>query len=240
MNRLAHKHAVLEAIRGGLIVSCQAEAGGPLDDPQILAAFARCAEAAGAVAIRANHGRNIAAIAQAVSLPIIGIKKRQVPGSPVYITPEVADAREAVDAGARIVAVDATIRPRPVPFAKLAEAIHEDLGALVMADCATLDDGLAAADAGADLVATTLSGYTEDTAHRGPGPDLELVRALAHRLSCPVICEGRVHHPHEAREALDAGAFAVVVGTAITSPVWIARQFVEALAREAQARPGSA
>ncbi|MGC8668005.1 MAG: N-acetylmannosamine-6-phosphate 2-epimerase [Chthonomonadales bacterium] len=230
MNTRAVEEAVLDALRGGLIVSCQAEEGGPLDHPEILAAFAQCAVSAGAVGIRANHGRNIAAITQAVSVPVIGIKKRQVPPWPVYITPEFDDAREVVQAGAAIVAADATRRPRPVPFPVLVEAIHRDLGALVMADCATLDEGLAAADAGADLVATTMSGYTEDTAHRKVGPDLGLVEALAQRVNCPVICEGRVHRPEEARAALEAGAFAVVVGTAITSPAWIARQFVEALA----------
>lgn len=223
------KDAILEALRGGLIVSCQADAGSPTDDPQILAAFAQCAVAAGAVAIRANYGRNITAIAKVVQVPIIGIKKRNVPPWPVYITPELADAEEVVQAGATIVAADATHRPRPVPFARLVQAIQQDLGALVMADCATLEDGLAAAEAGADLVATTMSGYTEDTAHLRTGPDLDLVAALAQRLDRPVICEGRIHHPDEARAALEAGAFAVVVGTAITSPTWIARQFVDAL-----------
>jgi N-acylglucosamine-6-phosphate 2-epimerase len=223
---------LLQSLRGGLIVSCQAAPGSPLDSPEILAALARCAEMAGAVGIRANHGRNIAAIAAAVRLPILGIKKRDTPGCEVYITPEFRDAQEVVQAGARIVALDATARLRPGPddFAALTRRIHEELGASVMADCATFEEGVAAEEAGADMVATTLSGYTSYTAaKRAQGPDLEMVERLARMIHVPVVCEGRIHTPEQARMALEAGAYAVVVGTAITAPAWIAEQFVAAM-----------
>lgn len=222
------------SLRGGLIVSCQAPPGGPLDSPAILAAFARCAEMEGAVGIRANSGPNIAAIRAAVRLPIIGIRKRETPGYAVYITPEWSDAREVYEAGAQIIALDATARPRPGPedFAALTQRIHAELGAAVMADVSTLEEGIAAVQAGADLVATTLSGYTGETQHRkSTGPDLELVRQLARAVHVPVICEGRVQTPEQARAALDAGAWAVVVGTAITRPDWITAQYVAAMRR---------
>src|SRR5438105_2218143 len=156
---------LLDSIRGGLVVSCQAAPGSPMDSPAMLAAFARCAEIAGAVGIRANHGPNIEAIARAVSLPIIGIKKREVPGFEVYITPEWEDVMEVHRAGARIVALDATNRPRPGPhdFAALTRRVHDELGALVMADVSTFEEGAAAAEAGAGMVATTMSGCTPYT-----------------------------------------------------------------------------
>ncbi len=222
----------LTRMRGGLIVSCQAAPGSPMDSPGILAAFARCAEAAGAVGIRANQGRNIAAIVEAVSLPVIGLKKREVAGYEVYITPEWQDVLEIHAAGAQIIALDATDRPRPgsEDFAALTRRIHDELGRLVMADVATFVEGVAAAEAGADIVGTTLSGYTAETASLlNKGPDLTLVQRLSKTLPCPVFCEGRLHTPVQARAAQEAGAFAVVVGTAITAPGWITAQFAAAL-----------
>jgi N-acylglucosamine-6-phosphate 2-epimerase len=224
---------VLAPLKHGIIVSCQAAPGSPMDRPDILAAFAQCAEQAGAVGIRANHGPNIAAIRAAVTLPIIGIKKREVEGYEIYITPEWQDVLEAYNAGARIIALDATARPRPGPedFAALTRRIHSELAdTLVMADVSTYEEGVQAAQDGADIVATTMSGYTSYTEEKkAHGPDLELVRRLSAALDTPVICEGRVHTPEQARQALEAGAFAVVVGTAITAPAWITSQYVERL-----------
>ncbi len=231
---------ILNQLAGGIVVSCQAAPGSPMDRPDILTAFAQCARQAGAVGIRANHGPNIAAISRAVDLPVIGIKKRDVEGFEVYITPEWQDVMEAHNAGAGIIAMDATNRPRPgrEDFATLARRVHDELGGLVMADVSTFEEGVAAAEAGADIVATTMSGYTaytELTEGRKavPGPDLELVARLAAALAqagrnVPIICEGRVHAPAHARAAFESGAFAVVVGTAITAPAWIAAQFVQA------------
>ncbi|MBE3583591.1 MAG: N-acetylmannosamine-6-phosphate 2-epimerase [Limnochordaceae bacterium] len=216
-----------ETLRGGLIVSCQAPAGDPLRDSRIMAAFARAAELAGAVGIRANGAEDVAAIRQAVRLPIIGINKQQLSGYPVYITPTLEAARQVVKAGADLVAVDATPRRRPggLSPAQLIAVIHEELGVPVMADISTYDEGMAAAEAGADVVATTLSGYTEESP-KLPGPDVELVRRLASQLPVPVICEGRIHSPSDLQQVFAAGAFAAVVGTAITRPQWIAEQFV--------------
>jgi N-acylglucosamine-6-phosphate 2-epimerase len=223
---------ILDQLRGGLIVSCQAAPGSPMDRPDILAAFARCAVEGGAAGIRANHGPNIAAIRAAMEVPLIGLKKRDVDGFEVYITPEWRDVLEVHEAGAEIIALDATARPRPGPedFAALTLRIHAELGRLVMADVATFEEGLAAAEAGADIVGTTMSGYTADTADRQGGPDLDLVRRLAGALpDTPIIAEGRIHTPAHVSAALEAGAFAVVVGTAITAPTWITSRFVEGL-----------
>ena len=217
----------------GLIVSAQARSDNPLHGPAFMAAMARAAEQAGAVAIRANGPADIAAIRAAVALPVIGIQKVFAEGEAVYITPSADAARDVAAAGAQVVAYDATHRPRrgDTPATVLA-AIHA-AGCAGFADIATLDEGLAAADMGADYVATTLSGYTDATRRDDAAPDLALVTALAGRLSVPVIAEGRFSTPDRARAALEAGPHAVVVGTAITNPREIARGFVAALSRAA-------
>jgi N-acylglucosamine-6-phosphate 2-epimerase len=226
----------IEALRGGLIVSCQAAHGSPLASPTVLAALALAAEAGGAVGIRADGPEAIAAITRAVRVPVIAIRKVVDSTGQVWITPTPADARvvhTAGDPSPAIIAFDATDRPRPhgEGWRPLLAYIQADLGALAMADISTLDEGLAAAEAGADLIATTLSGYTAYTADRmaRPGPDLELVHALARRTDIPILCEGRVQSPDQARAALDAGAYAVVVGTAITAIDQVARTYAKAL-----------
>jgi N-acylglucosamine-6-phosphate 2-epimerase len=218
-----------EAIRGGLVVSCQAPASSPMAATEHIVALARAAELGGARGIRAEGVEDVTAIRAAVSLPLIGLRKRTVPGSDVYITPEITDARALAEAGADIVAVDATLRLRPGGLdgerflARLAGALPQP----VLADVDSLEAGLAARAAGAAAVATTLSGYTGD----GPvpeEPDLELVARLAAELDCPVLAEGRYASPEAAHDALEAGAFAVVVGAAITDPVALTRRFAAA------------
>jgi N-acylglucosamine-6-phosphate 2-epimerase len=220
------------AIEGRLIVSCQAPDGHPLRDTATIVRMARAAVAGGAVAIRCGGVggvADVAAVRAAVEVPVIGLTKDGTTG--VYITATVAAARAVLAAGAEVVAVDATDRPRPdgQPFAATVEAVH-DAGALLMADVATLEQGLAADAAGADVVATTLSGYVPGSP-RQDGPDLALVAALRAALPAAVIiAEGRVHTPAAAGAALAAGATSVVVGTAITDPTWITACFVTALA----------
>jgi N-acylglucosamine-6-phosphate 2-epimerase len=216
--------AVLERLRGGLVVSVQAPPESPLAATSHLAAMARAAELGGAAGIRAV---DVAAVKEAVALPVIGLRKRRVEGSDVYITPSLEDARAVAAAGADIVAVDATLRPRP-DGVSLASLVAE-LRVPVLADVDCLDAGLAAREAGAAAVATTLAGYTDAAPRATPGePDLELVSALAAELDCPVFAEGRIATPDQARAAFDAGAFAVVVGTAITDPLALTRAFATA------------
>jgi N-acylglucosamine-6-phosphate 2-epimerase len=221
--------ALFEALRGGLVVSVQAPEDSPLAASSHLAALARAAELGGAAGIRAQ---DIRAVKEAVQLPVIGLRKRRVRGSEVYITPTLEDARTVATAGADIVAVDATMRPRP-DGVDLSSLVSE-LPVPVLADVDTIEAGLAAREAGAAAVATTLAGYTGETA-APDGPNLDLVAALASALDCPVFAEGRIATPEQARAAFEAGAFAVVVGTAITDPVALTRSFAAAGRRSVHA-----
>jgi N-acylglucosamine-6-phosphate 2-epimerase len=223
---------VIERLRGGLIVSCQAPAGSPLDDAHIICAFALTAEQQGAAGVRLNGAAHVAQARRRVGVPIIGLEKVVTPGSDVYITPTFDVARRVAAGGADIVAVDATARPRlrGETAAELIRRVREELKRPVMADVDALDAGLRAADWGADIVATTLCGYTAES--KGEKlPALDLVSQLAARLSLPVVCEGGVASPEDVRRAFDAGAFAVVVGTAITGVTQLAARFVAAARR---------
>jgi N-acylglucosamine-6-phosphate 2-epimerase len=221
----------LAALEGGLVVSVQAPEDSPLRQTSVLVAIARAAEAGGAVAVRAEGGAVVAAIKTSVAVPVIGLRKREVAGSEVYITPELADAHEVAAAGADILAIDATLRPRPggVTSGEFLETLRRELRQPVLADVDSLEAGIAAHDAGAAAVATTLAGYTGG-ASPPEEPDLELVGRLAAELECPVLAEGRYGSPAAVRDALDAGAFAVVVGTAITDPLALTRRFAAAAA----------
>lgn len=224
--------SLIERLKGGLIVSCQAREGSPFHGPQFMAAFAIAAEMGGAVGVRVNGGADVRAVRSSVTLPIIGINKQRSGDLPVYITPTLDAARQIVDAGAEIVAIDATHRPRKdnVKPEDLINAIKREFGCLVMADIDSFEEGAAAALAGADLVATTLSGYTGNRPMTY-GPDFELVRTLAADIQVPVICEGRIRNPDDVAAAFAAGAYAVVVGTAITNPIAITQTFAEAAPR---------
>lgn len=214
--------------RGALIVSCQARPDNPLHGPDHMAAMAIAAEQGGAGGIRANGPEDIAAIRRVSRLPIIGIFKRNHPKLPVYITPGLDDAIAVAEAGADIIALDATPRPRDgLPLAELIAQIKARTGCPVFADISTTEEGIAAAALGADCIATTLSGYTAATASRGcDHPDVDLVSALLKSVTVPVIAEGRYHTPANVKDAFRAGAYAVVVGTAITNPREITRRFV--------------
>jgi N-acylglucosamine-6-phosphate 2-epimerase len=222
--------SLIERLRGGLIVSCQALAGEPLHGSQYMAAMARAAAQGGAVAIRANGPADIAAIRSTVDLPIIGLFKDDLPGFDVRITPTLNHARQISEAGAQILAIDATARPHAdgVSIADRIRFIHNELHCLVLADISVFDEARQAAEAGADLVATTLSGYTASSPSQTE-PDFALVEQLAKSVGGPVIAEGRFATPAQATQALRLGAHAVVVGTAITRPQWITARFVEGL-----------
>lgn len=214
-------------IGGGLIVSCQAPANSPLAKPEIIAAFAETAERNGAVAVRIDSPENIAAVRSRVSIPILGIYKIVTEMSDVYITPTFDAARRIADAGADLIALDATLRTRPEneELSELVRQIHGKLGLPVMADVATYEEGVNAVKVGCDFIGTTLSGYTRETAHKIETPDFELVEALAKNMMIPVICEGRLRSPQDVRRAFDCGAFAAVVGTAITGVDVLVRDF---------------
>lgn len=218
----------LDRLRGRLVVSCQAAAPSPMRDSRVIVALARAAVAGGAAGLRLEGLDDVAAVRPLTGLPLIGLVKEAAAGSEVYITPRRAHVEALCRLGADIVAFDATNRPRPEPVAALVAAAHAGGGG-VMADISTLDEARAALDAGADIVGTTLAGYTAHSP-RGDGPDYALMEALA-RAGLPFIAEGRVRSPAEAAGCLERGALAVVVGTAITRPDVVTGWYVEALAR---------
>jgi len=221
---------MLEKLKAGLVVSCQALEDEPLHGPQFMERMALAAKEGGAVGIRANGPRDIRAIRASVDLPIIGINKRREAGYDAFITPSREDALLVHEAGADIIAIDATIQSRPEPLEHLIAYIKNQLGKMVMADVATVEDGLRAQQLGCDLVGTTLSGYTRETKQRmSKDPDFDLLRKLIAKLDIPVVAEGRIHTPEQAKEALRAGAFCVVVGGAITRPQEITRRFLEGM-----------
>lgn len=219
---------LIASLRGKLVVSCQAYPGEPLRHPETMAQMALAAERGGAAAIRCQGLADISAIKGQVDVPVIGLWKEGHEG--VYITPTLRHARACVNAGADIVAIDATSRPRPdgLTFADNVAPLHKH-GALVMADCGSLDDALRAADAGADLIGTTLSGYTPDRP-KTDGPDFELLAQIIEALpDHPVVCEGRIQTPEHAAAVIKAGAWCAVVGTAITHPTTITTWFRSAV-----------
>ena len=218
------------SVRGGLVVSCQPVENGPLDVDGVVVRMAQAALSGGASALRIEGAARLTAVRQALTAPIIGIVKRDLPDSPVRITPWIEDVRALLAAGADVIAVDATARLRPVAVADLLQAIQAG-GALAMADCACLEDGLAAAAAGFDIIGTTLSGYIEGDIP--DEPDYELLAALCARLP-RVMAEGRYNRPEQAAQAIKLGAWAVTVGTAITRTESVTAWFSAALTRAEQ------
>ena len=226
-------NGALERMRGRLVVSVQAAPDSPLAAPEHLAAIARAVVAGGAAAIRTEGVVAVSAITEAVEVPVIGLVKRRAPDSDVYITPGLEDALAVADAGAELVAVDATERPRAdgAIGAEFVGAAGAALPGRVVADVDGASAGRAAAEAGAAAVATTLSGYTGAGGSAADGtarPDVPLVAELARELDVPVLAEGRYGSPAEIRAAFEAGAFAVVVGTAITDPGELTRRLAAA------------
>ena len=214
----------------GLIVSCQPVKGGAMDRAEMVVGFALAALDGGAAALRIESADYVAAVRAATDRPIIGLVKRDLPDSPVRITPWIEDVDALAKAGADIIAYDATQRLRPVATRALVERIHAH-GRIAMADCSILSDAEQALSEGADVVGSTLAGYT------GPveptEPDFALIGRMR-ALTPHVIAEGCVRTPDQAVKAHAAGAYAVVVGSAITRPEHITTWFRDAL-DEAQA-----
>lgn len=217
-------------LKNGLIVSCQAPKDSPLYNPEIIAAFALCAEKNGAAAVRIDSPEHISAVKKLVSFPVLGIYKIVTDESGVYITPTFDSARQIAEAGADIIALDATLRMRPgnENLQNIVEQIHAELKLPVMADVATFEEGLNAAAIGFDFIGTTLSGYTPETSRKNSLPDFELVKKLSDSLSVPVICEGRLRSPQDMAKAFEYGAFSAVVGNAITGLDRIIGEYVQA------------
>jgi N-acylglucosamine-6-phosphate 2-epimerase len=215
---VANSKSQIQGLFNGLIVSCQAPIDSPLHDPLVIAAMAQASVNQGAVGVRIDTPAHVAAVRrQCPTTPIIGLWKQQLPGFDVYITPQFHHAEAIASAGADIIAIDATLRERPggETVETIIARIHDELGKRVMADVDTIESAIASRKAGADIVGTTLYGYTAQTQHLSP-PGLDLLSQIVEQLDVPVICEGGIASPQMAQEALKRGAYAVVVGTAIT------------------------
>lgn len=221
----------LEHLKSGLIVSCQSPVDSPLNHPTIIAAMAKASVNQGAVGIRVDTPSHVQEVRkQLPNIPIIGLWKRQYPDTEVYITPLFEDAVPIAQADADIIAIDGTSRTRPnsETLTQIIEQIKTKLNKLVMADVDTIENAIASQKAGADIIGTTLYGYTQETKHLTP-PGYELLIEMVKQLSVPIICEGGIATPDEAREALDLGAYSVVVGTALTGIDLKVKSFYNAL-----------
>lgn len=227
--------SLYDQLRCALVVSVQPVENGPLDSTDMIVAMAMAAESAGANALRIEGAGNVAAVKAKVSIPVIGIVKRERTDSPIVITADLSDIDALVAAGADVIAVDATNRNRPEPVNVLINRILE-AGVLAMADCSTVDDVSQAISMGAHIVGTTLSGYTRDTEHLGPLPDFALLRqcrTMVQGTNVLVMAEGRFNSPELAAQALVNGADCVTVGSAITRIEHIVGWFTDAMSRSA-------
>lgn len=220
-------HPLLEQLRGGIVVSCQAADENPMRGPEIMARMAKAAEMGGAVGTRVESPADITAVMAATSIPCLGIYKVDYEGFDVRITPTLRDTEMIIETGVKMIALDATNRPRPhgEKLIDSVAAIHA-AGALAFGDCATREDLEGALAAGCDAIGTTLSGYTAESHSDSPEPDLDLVAWFATHSPVPVYAEGRYWNPEQVAAALELGAHCVCVGTAITNPMKTTSYFI--------------
>lgn len=220
----------LSEVKHNLIVSCQALDDEPLHGSDIMAKMAEAAKQGGAKAIRCNSVSDCDAIKKQTQLPVIAIIKSVYDHSDVFITPTLTEVKELLTVNPDVIALDATTRSRPndEKLEDIIAYIHENSNTLVMGDVATREDAAYAYGCNVDMLSSTLSGYTEETKHKSKRrPDFDLVEELAKTYSIPVIAEGKVHTPAQAKKMLELGAWSVVVGGAITRPQLITKSFVE-------------
>lgn len=201
---------VLKAIKGGLIVSCQALEDEPLHSSYIMMRMAKAALEGGAIGIRANSPEDCKEIKNNVNLPMISIYKRVYGTSNVYITPTINEVKELLPIKSEIIAVDATRRERPdgKSLEEFFKEIREVYDGLLLADISDLEEGIKAEKIGFDMVSTTLSGYTDYTLDRSK-PDIELIKSLRESIKIPIIAEGNIDSPENAMKCLEAGAWAI-------------------------------
>lgn len=225
---------ILEKLRGGVIISCQALPGEPMYSEKggVMPLFAKAAKEAGAVGIRANSVRDIVEIQEVVDLPIIGIIKQDYEGADTFITPTMSEVDALVETGVDIIALDATVSSRPKgesleAFVKTIKKSYPQQ--LLMADCSTLEEMITAEKLGFDFIGTTLVGYTEQSKHLViDANDFEIIRQAIEKLRTPIIAEGNISTPEKVKRVFELGVDSVVVGSAITRPLVIAKPFIEA------------
>jgi N-acylglucosamine-6-phosphate 2-epimerase len=220
---------MLAAVKGKLIVSCQALEDEPLHSSFIMGRMALAAKLGGAIGIRAQGVDDIKEIMSVVDLPVIGIIKRNYPDSEVFITPTKKEVQELCQTDAQMIALDATLRERPngEKLEDLVNLIHQQ-GRLAMADCSTLEEALYAEKIGFDCVSSTLAGYT-DYSINVDGPNYDLLKQMINQCTIPVIAEGKINTPEELKQVMNLGVHSAVVGGAITRPLQITQRFMKAL-----------
>lgn len=226
---------LLSIIHNSLIISCQALPGEPLycEEMSIMPFMAKAAQMAGCQCIRTSSVRDVASIKEQTGLPVIGLIKRSYEGYDAYITPTMREIDELMEVESDVIALDCTMRKRGdgSSINEFITQIKEKYPEIaLMADISTLDEGINASKAGVDIVGTTMSGYTPYSPQKNE-PDYELVKGLVEKLPIPVIAEGKIHYPDEAKKMLSLGAHAVVVGGAVTRPLEIAQRFYQAIGR---------
>lgn len=227
-----NKEEILKSIKGSVVISCQALPNEPLyvEEKSIMYLMARAAKQAGSPAIRTNSVRDVIDIKKETGLPVIGLIKREYEGSEVYITPTMKEVDELVDAKSDVIALDCTFSKRlnDESINDFIKSIKEKYPSIIlMADISTYEEGVNAYKCGVDMVGTTMNGYTPQSIKENIN-NLELVKKLTKEIDIPVIAEGKVHYPYQVKEMLDAGAYSVVVGGAITRPLEIAQRFINA------------
>lgn len=222
---------ITEILKNKIVISSQAMPGEPFYDEKCMTAMMQSVINGGAAALRVAGARDVR-IAKNFGVPVIGLTKPdKLPENwkeVVYITPGVKEVDELIEADADIIALDATSRPRPdgSSLKELIDRIHS-AKKLVMADISTLKEGVDAASLGADIVSTTLAGYTLESGVAGENPDFDLLENLVKAVNVPVFLEGRVWTPQEVKKAFELGAHSVVIGSAVTRPHLIVKRFIE-------------
>lgn len=221
---------ILKSLKGKIIVSSQAMPDEPLYKEECMFALMQSVVNGGAEALRVAGARDVKN-AKKLNVPVIGLTKPN--GLPtnwkeiVYITPGLKEVNELINAGADIIAFDGTSRPHDnCSLEDIIETIHK-AKRLAMADISTLEEGINCAELGADIISTTLAGYTLESGEPTKGPDYELLSALVKALDKPIILEGRIWTPEDVKKAFEYGAYCVVIGSAITRPQLITKRFIE-------------
>jgi len=225
------KQEIIDKLKNKLIVSCQAEGNSPFNSPEGVTMFAKAAILGGASAIRSEGIEKTKMIIEQTNVPIIGLVKSKFEDGSVRITGSFKDVEDLISIGTHIIAIDGTFRKREnLSGPDFIEAVKSKFNCLIMADIAKLDEAIACEEAGADLISTTLNGYTTETiSDKVKEPNYDLVNQLVKRIKTPVVAEGRVNTPEAAKKMIELGAYAVVIGTAITRPHIITSWYVEAI-----------
>lgn len=225
---------VISKLKGKLIVSCQAEGDSPFNSPEGVTMFAKAAIMGGAAAIRSEGIEKTKMIIEQTNVPVIGLIKSKFEDGSVRITGTFKDVEDLISIGAHIIAIDGTFRKREnLSGPDFIKQIKTKYDCVIMADIAMEDEAIACVEAGADIISTTLNGYTPETLKdKIHSLNFELVKSLVKKIKIPVVAEGRINTLEAAKKMIELGAYSVVVGTAITRPHIITSWFVEAIKKE--------